>query len=411
MQTPAGFHLARRMKETADGALHPLTADLGDAAARIVEVPLPVGHIVRPEELGQVRAVIDDFSAAILNPSTLERLAHTVLACWVVGAFLVAGVAAWWLLRGRFVAEAKASMRIALSVALVACLLQMLAGDVTARGVAERQPTKLAALEGLERSGSDAPLSIVGWVTWRRDDAGRIEGIETTSLRIPGLLSILVSGKYLDPAAGRATVVRGLADLPDDALLRARHPGLSDAELAAIRSDYWPAVPIVFQTYHLMIALGVGLSLLAIVATVLRWRGSLWRTDCRPVRAVLWCLVAAPIAAHVATQAGWFTAEMGRQPWIVYEVLKTGDAASAAVRPRQVATSIVVFTAIYALLTVLFVTIFVSKVRHGPAPSPGAADGESGPLSLRSSRSTAPEAPAATRAAPPAARPEDTPWT
>jgi cytochrome bd ubiquinol oxidase subunit I len=97
--------------------------------------------------LGHVRAVIDSFREAIFYPSTLERLAHTILACWITGSFLVVAISAWWLLRGRNVESARASLKIGLAVATVSCLLQMVAADSTARGVADHQPTILVSLK------------------------------------------------------------------------------------------------------------------------------------------------------------------------------------------------------------------------------------------------------------------------
>jgi cytochrome bd ubiquinol oxidase subunit I len=380
MQTPAGYHLTREMKVTAEGAQFPLVADLGNIAYSVKEVALPAGYIVQPQDLGHVRAVIDDFAAAIFNPSTLERLAHTVLACWMTGAFVVVAISAWWLLRNRHLDSAHASLKIGLAIASVACLLQMLAGDSTARGVALHQPTKLAALEGLSQSQKEAPLGIVGWVNWKRNSAGEITGLENHSLRVPALLSVLVSGDFLHPAAAALTEVKGLSELPREALLRERHPGVSEAELGKVRPGYWPNAPVLFQTYHLMIALGVVLTLAALGGCWLWRSGRLWNTRSRPVRAFLGLLVACPFLAHIATQAGWFTAEMGRQPWIVYQVLKTSEATSAVVRAPQVLMSILMFALIYLLLSVLFVTLLARKIKHGPVSVDHNSPTKDGPL-------------------------------
>jgi len=390
MQTPAGYHLARQMKVTADGSQFPMAAELGNVAFNVKETALPKDYIVQPEDLGHVRAVIDNFTEAIFNPSTFDRLAHTIFACWITGAFVVVGISAWWLMRNQHIDSARASLKIGLALATIACLLQLLAGDSAARGVANRQPTKLAALEGLEQSRTNAPLGIVGWVRWKRDATGEIIGVEGTSLRMPGLLSILVSGDFLHPTRASETVVKGLAQLPSDELLRARHPGLGNAELAKLRPKYWPNAPVLFQTYHLMIGLGVLMTITALLGCWWWKTGNLWNSQSKRVRAFLALLVACPFMAQIATQAGWFTAEMGRQPWIVYQVLRTGDAVSAGVRAPQVLTSIILFGLIYLLLTILFVTLLAQKIRHGPTTT---AEGEAtpetwSPLSLRSSRQT-----------------------
>ena len=390
MQTPAGFHLARQMKVTAGGEQFPMSADLGNIAYTLKEIALPKGYIVQPEDLGHVRAVIDNFKEAILNPSTIDRLFHTVLACWITGAFVVVAISAWWLLRGRHVDYARASLKIAIAVAAIACVLQMVEGDSTARGVALNQPTKLAALEGLDQTRKEAPLGIVGWVSWKRDADGQIIGVAEKSLHVPGMLSILVSGDFLHPGKASETEVKGLAELPPDGLLRARHPGVSDADLAKLRPKYWPNAPVLFQTYHLMIGLGVLLTLSALLGCWLWKTGKLWDTQSKFIRTFLGLLVLCPFMAQVATQAGWFTAEMGRQPWIVYQVLKTGDAVSAVVRAPQVLVSIILFFIIYLLLTALFVSLLARKVHHGPNPADGVTPLPETwkPLSLRAERQT-----------------------
>ncbi len=366
MQTPGGYHLARQMKVTANGQQFPMGADLGNVAFAVREFALPKNYVVQPGDLGHVRAVIDNFREAILNPSTLDRLCHTIFACWITGAFVVVGISAWWLLRSRQVESARGSLKIGIAVATVACLLQMLAGDSTARGVSVHQPTKLAALEGLEQSRKEAPLGIVGWAKWKRNADDQITGVEVKSIHVPGMLSILVSGDFLHPLKASETEVKGLAELPSNELLRARHPAASDAELAKLRPSYWPNVPVLFQTYHLMIGLGVGLTMIALFACWWWWTGKLWDTRSSYVRAFLGLLVLCPFMAQLATQAGWFTAEMGRQPWIVYQVLKTGEATSAVVRAPQVLSSIILFTLIYVLLTILFVTLLAQKIKQGP---------------------------------------------
>lgn len=366
MQTPTGYHLARSVKVTADGTQHPLSADLGSQAFTIQEIALPAGYVVQPEDLQSVRAVIDSFSEAIFNPSTLTRLSHTILACWVTSACLVIAVSAWYLLRNRHLEFAKSSMRIGLAFGTIAMLLQFVAADATARGVADHQPTKLAALEGLTTTQSEAPLSLVGWVSWDRDEEGNVVGIEKHAVAVPGLLSLLVSGDFTSPETGAETVVAGLADLPTDEFLATRHPDASKDELESIRPSYWPNVPVVFQTYHLMIALGMALMGVALLGCVMWKFGWLWNTRSALTRTYLWVCVSSIFLAHIATQAGWFTAEMGRQPWVVYGVLKTSEAVSRAVAAPQVLVSIILFTLVYLLLVTLFVYLLAKRIGEGP---------------------------------------------
>ena len=390
MQTPAGYHLAKQIKVAANGQQFPMNADIGNVAFTIHETALPADYVVRPEDLHQVRAVVDSIYSAILNPSTLDRLAHTVFACWITGAFLVIAVSAWWLLRGRNIDSARASLKIGLFVAVISCLLQMQAADSTARGVARFQQTKLAAIEGLSQSQTEAPLGVVGFARWKRNAEGQIIGVTTTAIRIPGMLSILVSGNFLHPIAASETKVAGLDSLPSDEFLHRRHPGASVAELKTIRPSYWPNVPALFQTYHLMIALGMALTGIALLGFLLWATGKLWNTQLKTIRAFLWLLVVSAILPQIATQAGWFTAEMGRQPWIVYQVLKTNEAMSAVVKAPQILSSIILFSLIYLLLGILFLILFVKFVQQGPL-----ADETGGtlverwqPLSLKAGRQT-----------------------
>jgi cytochrome d ubiquinol oxidase subunit I len=395
MQTPAGYHLAREVPVVAGDQEFPMSADLDTQPFTIREVSLPAGYVVQPGDVPHVRAVVDNFREAILNPSTLDRLSHTILACWITGAFLVVAVGAWWLLRGRHVDFARTSLKIGLTVAALACVLQMFAADSTARGVSRNQPTKLAALEGLGTSRKEAPMGVVGVVGWKRDAEGKIVGVEESAVRIPGLLSILVSGDLLHPAEASETEVKGLAELPSDEFLRRRHPGATDEVLTTLRPHYWPDVPVVFQTYHLMIGLGVALVGVALLACLLWRTGKLWDTRSKYVRAFLWLLVLTPVLAEIATQAGWYTAEMGRQPWVVYQVLKTGDAASVVVKPPQVLGSIILFSVVYLLLAVLFISLLIRMVRKGPATEAAGKDLPETwqPLSLKAGRQTEGSAP------------------
>jgi cytochrome d ubiquinol oxidase subunit I len=118
--------------------------------------------------------------------------------------------------------------------------------------------------------------------------------------------------------------------------------------------------------FHLMVLLGVTMTLVALLSCWWWKTGKLWNVQSKATRVLLVFLVMGPFLAEVATQAGWFTTELGRQPWIVYEVLKTGEAVSAVIRPPQVLTSIVLFFLIYVFLTILFVTLLNQKIKHGP---------------------------------------------
>ena len=336
MQTPAGYHLERMVNGQ--------------------PVRLPVDHAVTPDDLGTVRAVVDDFWAMVFNPSTVDRLTHVVLGAWMAGAFLIVSISAWYLLRNRHVAFARTSLKVGLVFATVATILQMVSGDFTAVGVSRNQPVKLAAIEGLFETQPYAPLGLVGWVNRQTQT--------TEAIKIPGLLSFLTWHDAAKPVAG-------LRDLPPDSFLLRHHPGASPQELAKIRPSYWPNVPVVFQTYHLMIAIGVLLFGLVLLACFFWWRGWLFRTDLRATRLLLWACVLSVLGPQIANQAGWFTAEMGRQPWIVYELLKTSEALSKVVTAHQILISLVLFTVVYLLLFILFIFLLTRKIMHGPDEDEG----------------------------------------
>lgn len=367
MQTPAGYHLAKRFKVDEEGTQHPLTADLAEGSYTFEEVPLPKDYVLQAEDLDSVRAVITDFWEMLFSPSSMDRLVHTVLACWLVGTFLVISVSAFYLLKNRHIPFAKMSMKIALIVAAITTVLQFWSADSTARGVAENQPTKLAAIEGLAQTTADAPLGIIGWVSWEKDEEGNRIGIRETSLKIPYLLSILVSGDFLHPIKASQTIVKGLEELPSDEFLLSRHPNATPEELKTIRPNYWPNVPVIFQTYHIMIACGIALFFIAWAGLWFWKTGRLWTTDNRFTRWYLIICVFSVFLPQLAGQAGWYTAEMGRQPWIVYEILKTSEGLSKAVRAEQVLTSLILFGLIYALLFLVFLYTLHTKIHHGPS--------------------------------------------
>ncbi|HPF69539.1 MAG TPA: cytochrome ubiquinol oxidase subunit I [Candidatus Krumholzibacteria bacterium] len=271
------------------------------------------------------RAEITSFWGAVFNPSTLDRLSHTIMGSWQAGAFFVVSVGCWYLLKKQHTGFARLSVKVGLALAMVASIGQLVTGHASAVTVAEHQPAKLAAFEGIYATGADAPLTILGWVDEERQ---QVRGIA-----IPGLLSVLVGGS-------RGTVVTGLNDIP---------------------IDERPPVQPVFQFYHLMVALGMLLIALAWGGGLLAWRGALWRS-----RPLLWLGVLSVLVPQAANQLGWAAAEVGRQPWIVQGLMRTADAVSDTIEPGQVLLSLVLFTLIYLALFVVFIVLLDQKVRKGP---------------------------------------------
>ncbi|MGS2725035.1 cytochrome ubiquinol oxidase subunit I [Psychroserpens sp. BH13MA-6] len=285
----------------------------------------PAGYHIVGKGLN-ARAEITDFWAMVFNPSSIDRLTHVWLGAFLAGAFLVLSVHAFYILKGRYVSISKKAFKIALVVATVFSLGQLLTGHKSAEGVAVNQPAKLAAMEGHFDESGPADMYLLGWVNKERQ--------EVSGLKIPGGLSFLLHYDLEAP-------VKGLNAFPED-----ERPGQINA---------------VFQFYHLMIIIGMALIALTLMAVFLWWRGSLFDK-----RWLLWLFVFAAILPQIANQVGWFAAEMGRQPWVVYGLLKTSDAFSQAVSDNQVLFSLVLFMVVYAFLFTLFIYLLNKKIKHGP---------------------------------------------
>jgi len=285
----------------------------------------PAGHQIVGEG-AKARAEITDFWAMVFNPSSMDRLFHVLCGAWQAGAFLIVSVSAWYLLKKRHEDFARASLRVGLSLGLVAALLQLVSGHDSAGGVAKNQPAKMAAFEGRYDTRSNAPLALGGWVDERNERF-------LFNVEIPGLLSWLIHRDMSKPVTG----------------------------LREFKSEDRPPVNLVFQFYHLMVALGLGMILVASLGFLYFWHGSLFEK-----RWMLWLLVLSVLGPQLANQAGWFAAEVGRQPWIVYGLMRTSAGLSEIVQANTVLASLVLFSLIYVLLFVLFVYLLNDKIQHGP---------------------------------------------
>ena len=309
-----------------------------------------------------MRAEITDFWALVFNPSTVERLVHVWIGCFIMGAFFVMSISAWYLLHGRHVEFAKRSFTGALVLATIASVSALVSGHSQAGNVYLTQPAKMAALEAHYRTGPSG-LALFGIPN---DEEQRLEA----AVAIPGLLSWMLTGDASEEILG----------------------------LDAFRPEHRPRATIPFVSYRLMVGCGFFFIGLTLLASWLRWRGTLFRA-----RGLLWVFVFAVVPAAIANQAGWVAAEVGRQPWIVhppvardaagnperdaegfvrYETapvpmpdgtiatmpagLRTTDGVSEVVTSSQVAASIAMFGAIYVLLGAVWVFVLNRKIQHGP---------------------------------------------
>ena len=284
----------------------------------------PAGYHIVGEGM-HARAEVTDFWQVVFNPSSMDRLFHTICGAWQTGAFLIVSVSAWYLLKKKHINFARASLRVGLIVALVAAVLQIVSGDSSARGVAKNQPAKLAGFEGLYETTSNAPLVLVGYV----DEQNQ----KVVGIAIPDMLTMLVYRELNG-------VVTGLNDIP---------------------KEDRPPVSASFLFFHGMVGIGFTTFAIAVLGCFF-----LWRKTIAEKRWFLWILVFSVLGPELANEMGWFAAEVGRQPWLVWHELRTPEGLSVVVKADVVLTSLILFTFIYFLLFAVFIYLLNDKIQHGP---------------------------------------------
>ncbi|MEM1208075.1 MAG: cytochrome ubiquinol oxidase subunit I [Planctomycetota bacterium] len=379
MQTPAGSHLVQMQQVVEDAAGHPVR----DAAGNVMTQPwfLEDGTPV-------MRAEITDFWALVFNPSAVDRLTHVLLGCFIMGAFFILSISAWYIIKNKHVDFAKRSFRGALVFATVSCLAISVSGHFQAQAVVHNQPAKLAAFENHWDSEGPAPLTIFGIPDPKN---------ETVHFRIaiPGGLSFLAYDDFTfsEPVIGLDSIA------PEDR----------------------PNLIITFWSWRIMVGIGVFFVGLTLLSCYWMWRGTLFEK-----RWLMWVYVVSVLLALVANQIGWIAAEVGRQPWVVhppvlrddagkpvfneqgylqYETatatmadgteftrsvgLRTSDGVSQVVAAEQVGFSIVMFLCIYILLGAVWVFLLNKKIQHGPEP-PDEGFGEGHPWGLFGAARTTP---------------------
>jgi cytochrome d ubiquinol oxidase subunit I len=284
--------------------------------------------------LNNGRAELASFYYAVFNDSTLIRYAHTVLAAIVSGAFFMAGISAYLLRRNSQDMQARKSLATAIVVGLIASILVAFpSGHEHARQVARTQPEKFAAIEGLYSSQSGAPLVLFAYpVTPPPELKAKIE--------IRGMLSWLAFGDI-------NARVKGLDEFPKDDV---------------------PPLWLTFVSFHNMVVLGMFFMASMAYGAWLLLRGRLWVSR----RYLKLLMIAIPLPL-LACQLGWMAAEVGRQPWIVYRLLRTADAVSVTVSAGEILFSIILFAVIYVLLGSLYVYLLVKKTKHQADDAAGAS--------------------------------------
>jgi cytochrome d ubiquinol oxidase subunit I len=240
----------------------------------------------------------------------------------------MAAIGAYYLLEGKFAEQGRAFLRVAVCVGVVVCALQIFpTGDLHGRYLAEHQPVTTAAMEGLFNSEIGAPIVILGQPDVENQ---RIDN----PLRANKVLSFLIYGT---PAA----VVKGLNAYP--------------------KSDWPTNIPLLYYGYHIMAGLGTIFVAVMSISAFLLWRGSLYRS-----RWMLWILMLCAPLPYIANTAGWMTAEVGRQPWLVYGLMRTADGYSKYVHAGNSLFTLLGFMGLYLLLGILFLFLVMRVIAHGP---------------------------------------------
>jgi len=274
------------------------------------------------------KIILTSFSAAVFNPSTIARFLHTVLASWVTCAVMVSGIAGYYVRKGLHDQTARTMLKIGVVLFAITPLLQLGAAHAHAIQVIDFQPVKAAAMEGHFHTTRGADIYVLGYV----DAANE----KTYGISIPKGLSFLYNFDF-------NSEIKGLNDYP---------------------KDNWPPLNMVFQSYHIMVGLGMMFIALGLLGALLLWTGKIYTAK--------WYLFLLPFLIplpHIAHETGWITAEVGRQPWIIYGLMKTAAASSVVVSAGELIFSLAMFTLVYLLLFVMFIFLFVKIIKQGPTAS------------------------------------------
>jgi cytochrome d ubiquinol oxidase subunit I len=295
----------------------------------------PQGHAI--DALGVFQPV--DWWAIVFNPSFPYRLAHMVLAAFITTCFVIGGVSAWYLRRGAHVAEATRMLKLAVAFAAIAVPLQIFAGDQHGLNMGEHQPAKLAAVEGhWHETEGGVPLVMFAIPNEAQER-------NVWEIAIPNLGSVVLTHSW-------------------------------DGQIAPLKSfaphDRPPVKPV-FYAFRLMVGIGT-LMLLLTLASLWAWRRGWLFESTWLLRGWNWMLP----AGFVAMVSGWWVAEIGRQPWVVYGALRTADAVSPTLAPGTVLTSLVTFFVVYSIVFGAGLWYLTRLVIKGPAPHEPAPDTEAG---------------------------------
>jgi cytochrome d ubiquinol oxidase subunit I len=276
-------------------------------------------------------AHLTSFWALLSNEWAFWQFLHNMSGAVVTGSFAVAGLGAYYVLARKHEEFARLFVSIGLLLAVVASGFQLWpSGDQHGRLIALHQPATLAAMEGMFHTEAGAAITIVG-----QPDVERLE--LDNPIRIPRVLSFLTYRRWL-------AEVRGLT---------------------SFQRELWPDnIPLLYYAYHIMVGLGTLFIAITLLAAYYWWRGRLYDTSW-----LLWVLVLSVPLPFVANTAGWMTAELGRQPWLVYGVMRTVEGSSSTVSAGNALFTLLGYMGLYTVLSILFVVLIMREISEGPAPT------------------------------------------
>lgn len=284
----------------------------------------PVAYRILPNNVYEVTS----FWGLLTNPWALIQYAHNMSGAVITGAFVMSAVGAFYVLEDRFSEYGKIFLRVGVTAGLISCITQIFpTGDLHGRYLAKHQPAALAGMEGLFNTERGAGMVLIGQPNEEQQSIDN-------PLVVNDVLSFLIYGTT-------KAEVKGLDQVPH---------------------DQWPEpLPLLFYAYHIMAGLGTYFVLLMVVAAFLLWRGKLFTT-----RWALWPLMLSFPLPYIANTAGWMTAEIGRQPWAVYGLIRTSEGYSKHVGPGNSLFTLLGFMGIYTVLSILFIVLIYRIVQFGP---------------------------------------------
>ena len=286
----------------------------------------PTGYAVGPH--GEI--ILSSFWGLLLNKWALWQYAHTMLGAVQTGCFVMAAVGAFYLLTHRDMVYGRTFVRTGVVVGVIAAVLQLFpTGDMQGKLISQHQLPTLAAMEGLFKTQYGAPLVILG----QPDMPNRTLD---NPLVFPKMLSFLTYKAW-------ASQVRGLDSFPE---------------------EQWPDhIPLLYYSYHVMVGLGTIFIAVLVIAAFLLWRGSLYES-----RWMLWILMLCCPLPYIANTAGWMTAELGRQPWLIYGLMRTAAGVSPRVSSGNTLFTLIGFMGLYTVLSILFLFLIYHEIERGPEP-------------------------------------------